>query len=140
MDELTRKRHSSTERGRVAIVAGLVVGCFLTWNISNVGAVADPLAEAYGVSLAVIGLLTTALFVTHLAAQLPAYAVPVFLRRVGEIETTATFKTRKHTLREEGVDPARVADPLLVLLDRARGYEPLTPELWRQLVAGTLRL
>jgi len=37
-----------------------------------VGAVADPLADAYGTSLAVIGLLTTALFVTHLAAQLPA--------------------------------------------------------------------
>jgi hypothetical protein len=32
-----------------AIVAGLVVGCFLTWNVSNVGAAADPLAEAYGV-------------------------------------------------------------------------------------------
>jgi MFS family permease len=53
-------------------VAGLAVGCFLTWNVSNVGAVADPLAGAYGVSLAAIGLLTTALFVTHLAAQLPA--------------------------------------------------------------------
>jgi len=48
------------------------VGCFLTWNVSNVGAVADPLADAYGTSLAVIGLLTTALFVTHLASQLPA--------------------------------------------------------------------
>src|SRR5215510_7552766 len=58
------------ERG--AILAGLVVGCFLTWNVSNVGAAADPLADAYGVSLAVIGLLTTALFATHLAAQLPA--------------------------------------------------------------------
>jgi MFS family permease len=58
------------ERG--AIVAGLTVGCFLTWNVSNVGAAADPLAEAYGVSLAVVGLLTTALFVTHLASQLPA--------------------------------------------------------------------
>jgi MFS family permease len=56
----------------VAIVAGLVVGCFLTWNVSNVGAVADPLADAYGTSLAAVGLLTTALFVTHLAAQLPA--------------------------------------------------------------------
>jgi MFS family permease len=55
-----------------AIAAGLVVGCFLTWNVSNVGAAADPLAEAYGVSLAVVGLLTTALFVTHLASQLPA--------------------------------------------------------------------
>jgi MFS family permease len=55
-----------------AIVAGLTVGCFLTWNVSNVGAAADPLAEAYGVSLAVVGLLTTALFLTHLLAQLPA--------------------------------------------------------------------
>ena len=40
--------------------------------MTNVGAVADPLAATYGVSLAAVGLLTTALFVTHLAAQLPA--------------------------------------------------------------------
>ena len=52
--------------------AGLAVGGCLTWNLSNVGAVADPLADAYGVSLAAIGLLTTALFVTALVAQLPA--------------------------------------------------------------------
>jgi len=55
-----------------AIVAGLAVGGCLTWNISNVGAVADPLAAEYGVSLAAIGLLTTALFVTHFLVQLPA--------------------------------------------------------------------
>ena len=40
-----------------AVVAGLAVGGCLTWNISNVGAVADPLAGTYGVSLAAIGLL-----------------------------------------------------------------------------------
>lgn len=57
---------------RLTVAAGLAIGCFLTWNVSNVGAVADPLAAAYDTSLAVIGLLTTALFVTHLAAQLPA--------------------------------------------------------------------
>lgn len=56
----------------IAIVAGLVVGGCLTWNVSNVGAVADPLSDEYGVSLAAIGLLTTALFVTHLLVQLPA--------------------------------------------------------------------
>ena len=56
----------------MAVVAGVVVGCFLTWNVTNVGAVADPLAATCSVSLAAIGLLTTALFVTHLAAQLPA--------------------------------------------------------------------
>jgi MFS family permease len=40
--------------------------------VSNVGAVADPLSETYGVSLAAVGLLTTSLFVTHLLVQLPA--------------------------------------------------------------------
>ena len=60
------------KRSPAAVVAGLAVGGCLTWNISNVGAVADPLADHYGVSLAAVGLLTTALFVTHLAVQLPA--------------------------------------------------------------------
>ena len=54
------------------MAAGLAVGGCLTWNVSNVGAVADPLSDAYGVSLPAIGLLTGALFVTHLASQLPA--------------------------------------------------------------------
>lgn len=58
--------------GRVAIVAGLALGGALTWNIANTGAVADELGEAYGVSLGSIGLLTTALFVTHLLVQVPA--------------------------------------------------------------------
>lgn len=57
---------------RAPVVAGLAVGGCLTWNITNVGAVADPLAAHYGVSLAAIGLLTTALFVTHFLVQLPA--------------------------------------------------------------------
>jgi len=59
-------------RSPIGVVAGLAVGGCLTWNISNVGAVADPLATHYGISLAAVGLLTTALFVTHLAVQLPA--------------------------------------------------------------------
>ncbi|HYI74368.1 MAG TPA: MFS transporter [Gaiellaceae bacterium] len=57
---------------KAGVAAGLAVGGCLTWNVSNVGAVADPLAEHYDVSIAVIGLLTTALFVTHLAVQLPS--------------------------------------------------------------------
>jgi MFS family permease len=61
--------HVTSLRG---VAAGLAVGACLTWNVSNVGAVADPLAEHYGVSLAAVGLLTTALFVTLLAVQLPS--------------------------------------------------------------------
>jgi MFS family permease len=60
-----------TTRAR-GVVAGFAVGGCLTWNVTNVGAVADPLAGAYGVSLPTVGLLTTALFVTHLLVQLPA--------------------------------------------------------------------
>lgn len=62
-------RLSTSTRG---VIAGLAVGGCLSWNLSNVGAVADPLAEHYGVSVAAIGLLTGALFVTQLAVQLPA--------------------------------------------------------------------
>ena len=43
----------------------------MTCNISNVGAIATVESESYGVSLAAVGLLTTALFVTHLAVQIP---------------------------------------------------------------------
>ena len=76
----------------------------------------------------------------HVAAQLPAYAVPVFLRRVPALETTATFKTRKQALRDEGFDPGRIRDPLFILIKRARGYEPLTPALWVELQSGRLRV
>jgi cyanate permease len=72
-------------RERVAVAAALALGGGVTWNIANVGAVADPLAEAYGIPLAAVGLLTTALFLTHLAAQLPAgrLADRLGARRVG---------------------------------------------------------
>jgi acyl-CoA synthetase (AMP-forming)/AMP-acid ligase II len=91
-------------------------------------------------ALCVSGELDGAGLAAHLSGRLPAYAMPLFLRRVPAIETTATFKSRKTALRDEGADPARVKDPLYVLLDRSRGYEPLTPEIWEQLQQGRLRL
>ena len=48
-----------------------MLGAAVTWDVSNVGAVAETMGDAYGVSLAAVGLLTTALFVTHLAVQIP---------------------------------------------------------------------
>ena len=70
---MTAVRPNGSDRiSKAGVAAGLAVGGCLTWNVSNVGAVADPLAEHYDVSIAAIGLLTTALFVTHLAVQLPS--------------------------------------------------------------------
>jgi MFS family permease len=41
------------------------------WNVANTGAIAQALAATYDVGLAIIGLLTTALFVVHLIVQIP---------------------------------------------------------------------
>jgi MFS family permease len=78
-------------RRPLAVAAALALGAGVTWNISNVGAVADPLADAYGVPLATIGVFTTALFVTHLFAQLPAgrAADRIGARRVGMLAVLA---------------------------------------------------
>lgn len=56
---------------RHAILGGCALGLATGWNVSNLGAIPSELADAYGVSLAVVGLFTTALFVTHLAMQIP---------------------------------------------------------------------
>jgi len=51
--------------------AGVALGAAVGYNIANVGPAADVLANAYDVRLGTIGFLTTALFVTHLAMQIP---------------------------------------------------------------------
>jgi MFS family permease len=55
-----------------AVAAGFALAVTPGWNVGNVGAVADGLSHAYGAGLVVIGLFTTALFVTHAAFQVPA--------------------------------------------------------------------
>jgi MFS family permease len=51
--------------------AGVALGAAVGFNLANVGPVADVVSGAYGVRLGAIGFLTTALFVTHLALQIP---------------------------------------------------------------------
>jgi MFS family permease len=53
------------------VVAGCGLGVASGWNFGNVGAMPSELARSYGVGLATIGLLTTAMVVTHLAVQIP---------------------------------------------------------------------
>ena len=56
----------------LAVAGGCALGFAAGWNISNTGAVANALSVEYGVSLAIVGLFTTALFVVHLVMQIPA--------------------------------------------------------------------
>jgi MFS family permease len=56
---------------RRAVVGSCALSLATGWNIANIGAIPSHLARSYDVSLAVVGLFTTALFVTHLAMQIP---------------------------------------------------------------------
>lgn len=76
----------------------------------------------------------------HLCKDLPAYAVPLFLRLREQQEVTGTFKYRKVELKKEGFDPAVVDEPLYVLADREKGYEPLTQALFDRIKNGAVRL
>ena len=63
---------ASPPRARKALVGACAAACATGWNNTNLGAIASTLAHQYGVSLAEVGLFTTALFLTHMAMQVPA--------------------------------------------------------------------
>ena len=67
-------------------------------------------------------------------ARLPGFQRPWFVRLQREMRLTSTFKHQKVDYREEGFDPARVADPLF-FLDGDR-YVPIDAELHRRLATG----
>lgn len=59
-----------------------------------------------------------------LYAELPSYAVPLFVRTVDHIEATTTFKNRKVELRDEAFSDVG-GDDVWVLKGRADGYVPI---------------
>jgi fatty-acyl-CoA synthase len=79
-------------------------------------------------------------FAEHLSRQLPAYAVPVFVRICKRLDATETFKPKKQQLVREGADPSVVTDPLF-FKDPAYGhYRPVDAALYTRLVDGSIRL
>lgn len=91
-------------------------------------------------ALTLSGAFDGAALARHLCERLPAYAVPLFVRLRSAQETTATFKFRKLELKQQGFDPAQIDEPLFVLRDRTRGYEPLDAELFAAIQGNELRL
>ncbi len=77
---------------------------------------------------------------SYLAAHLPDYARPLFLRIRGEIDATATFKQRKIALVKDGFDPANIADALFLDDPRTGAYVRLDGTLYKQIVSGEVRL
>ena len=75
-----------------------------------------------------------------LAGRLPDYARPVFLRVVGSLEVTGTFKLRKQELAEQGFDPARAEGPLYFDSRTQGRYVALDAWLHQRIQQGLERL
>jgi citronellyl-CoA synthetase len=76
----------------------------------------------------------------HLKAELPAYAVPLFIRVRKAMETTGTFKYQKNNLKKEGFDASKVdGEHLYVLLPGTTTYTPLTDEIYQNILKGQYR-
>jgi fatty-acyl-CoA synthase len=79
-------------------------------------------------------------FAGHLAARLPDYARPLFLRLCGEIATTGTFKPQKQAFARDGCDPAATGDALYVYERKRERFIPLDDAVYRRIERGELRL
>ena len=97
-----------------AVAGGGAVGFAAGWNIADTGAVADELADAYGVGLGVVGLFTAVLFLVHLLMQLPA----------GRLS--------------DRLGPTRVCAAGLAVMTLGNALASIAPEPWLGLAARAL--
>jgi fatty-acyl-CoA synthase len=76
----------------------------------------------------------------HIARRLPAYAHPVLVRISAGLETTETFKQKKHQLVREGFDPRVVNDPLFFRDPKSGAYCAIDATSYPRLLDGSIRL
>jgi len=72
--------------------------------------------------------------------SLPKYALPLFVRLLPAQPVTSTFKHQKVALRNDGVDPTLVSDPVFILDTRAKAYVSLTAQMWGDIMTGAAKL
>ena len=78
-------------------------------------------------------------FAAKVRQDLPAYAVPIFLRFQEEFEVTATMKRIKSRLKQGGFNPEEVKDPLYVMLPGGTEYSELTENLYAKIINNEYR-
>jgi len=76
----------------------------------------------------------------ELSGALPAYARPVFIRLLSEIEVTGTFKQRKVDLVKAGFDPSQIRDPIYWFDPETARYQPLDQNVYAAIVSGKIKL
>ncbi len=83
--------------------------------------------------------LDTTELAAHLDRELPAYAVPLFLRLLAQVETTGTFKYKKTDLKRNAYDPSAVTEALFVRLPGETAYRGLDGALFEAIRGGAHR-
>jgi fatty-acyl-CoA synthase len=91
-------------------------------------------------SIAVDDELDLGAFRGHVAARLPQYARPLFLRVCRSMEVTATFKQTKSVLVREGYHPAATNDPIYFDHPEHGAFVPVDQSLYDDIQAGRVRL
>jgi citronellyl-CoA synthetase len=76
---------------------------------------------------------------SYLQQSMPAYAVPLFIRLLGSVDVTGTFKYKKSDLKQQAYDPNAVADILLVQLPGSDSFQPLTRAIFDKIQKGAYR-
>ncbi len=76
----------------------------------------------------------------HLAARLPDYARPVFLRMRQDMDMTATFKQKKLDLMKQGFDPEIIPEPIYFNDPVAKAFVRIDGPLYKRICAGEVRL
>ena len=79
-------------------------------------------------------------FQRRISRRLPLYAHPVFVRISAALETTETFKQKKHALVREGFDPHLVNDPLFFRDPASSVYRPIDAADYACILDGSIRL
>ena len=78
---------------------------------------------------------------SSLKEKLPAFARPLFLRLVSQLDLTGTFKLKKFRLQNEGFDPDSTAPDKTYFLDPSTGlYQRLDHLLFQRIISGSIRL
>ncbi|XP_046760790.1 bile acyl-CoA synthetase isoform X2 [Gallus gallus] len=71
---------------------------------------------------------------------LPIYAAPRFVRIQNVLEITGTFKQCKGNLVKEGFDPNIITDPLFFRDEKKKSYVPMNPNIYANILDGSLNL
>jgi acyl-CoA synthetase (AMP-forming)/AMP-acid ligase II len=113
------------------IVDSSVYGVHLPNHDGRAGCAAIVLASSTTVELSGLA--------KDLRSTLPAFATPLFIRVVEDLQLTGNMKHQKNLLREEGVDPERTSgDKIFWLQDNK--YVDFTPQDWNDIVCHRVTL